>query len=103
MPAAIRMSQSNPVHGDIYESEDDYVSMAELDEENINWGKLCCRILSLFLLVGIIILVRTPFTHFYNSFTKIYLNFLGRCRKHCRTLVLLGYNCGYRPGLCIRY
>lgn len=53
----ISMSQTNPVQGDIYESEDDYVSMEELDEENINWGKLCCRILSILLLLGIIILV----------------------------------------------
>ena len=53
------MSQSNPVQGDIYESEEDYVSMAELDEENINWGKLCCRILSMVLFVGIVILVST--------------------------------------------
>jgi len=45
------------VQGDIYESEEDYVSMAELDEENINWGKLCCRILSMVLFVGIVVLV----------------------------------------------
>ena len=45
------------MQGDIYESEEDYVSMAELDEENINWGKLCCRILSMVLFVGIVVLV----------------------------------------------
>jgi hypothetical protein len=55
----VQMSTNNPVlDNDVYESEEDYVSMAELDEENINWGKLCCRIISIFLLLGIICLVR---------------------------------------------
>lgn len=66
------MTQTNPVQGDIYESEEDYVSMAELDEENINWGKLCCRILSLVLLVGIIILVRLECFLFYNCMFEIH-------------------------------
>ena len=62
MAGTIRMSQTNPVQGDIYESEEDYVSMAELDEENVNWGKLCCRIFSLFLFF--VFFFRPPFGGF---------------------------------------
>jgi hypothetical protein len=51
------LSTSNPVHGETYESEEDYASMTELDEENVNWGRLCARILSILLLIGGIILV----------------------------------------------
>jgi hypothetical protein len=42
-----------------FQSEEDYTSMAELDEENINWCRLIARALSILLLIGIIILVRT--------------------------------------------
>ena len=36
------------------ENDDDYFAMEEVDEENINWGKLLTRAFSLFLLVIII-------------------------------------------------
>ena len=41
-----------------FQSEEDYTSMAELDEENINWCRLLARALSILLLIGLIILVR---------------------------------------------
>lgn len=43
---------------DIVSADHDYAVMEELDEENINWGRLCTRVCSIFLLVVIIILVR---------------------------------------------
>ncbi len=63
--------QRSPIQGgagDLYENEDDYQSMAELDEENINWGRFCARICSIVLLIGGIILVRFMFL---NTFADI--------------------------------
>jgi hypothetical protein len=42
---------------DVISADHDYAVMEELDEENINWGRLCTRVCSIFLLVVIIILV----------------------------------------------
>ena len=64
---SISTATTNPVRnsepfragdGDLgYQGEDDYNSLTELDEENINWGRLLARIVSILLLVGIIICV----------------------------------------------
>ena len=59
-PASI----SSHASSDLVSADHDYAVMEEVDEENINWGRLCTRVCSIFLLVCIIILVsRTSIPH----------------------------------------
>ena len=69
----LQMASNNPMQREEeYETEEEYVSMAELDEENVNWTKLCCRIFSLVLFLGIIILVST-YTEKYSIWRPTYI------------------------------
>ena len=47
------------------ETADDYFAMEEVDEENINWGKLLTRAFSIVLLIIIICCVSVMLLYFF--------------------------------------